>query len=124
MSSASTWYSYQPTRVRSIARRWRRAEIAAARRISVELVRVLDEAQRVERLAHVDDLLGRRDAGARAAAHLVQEIGDLAGPTRGNRPSGVYSAGWSAARSGSIASSSAIGCASSKPKISRAASGP
>jgi hypothetical protein len=40
------------------------------------------------------------------------------------RPSGVNSAGRSLARSGSLASSSAIGWASSKPNISFAASGP
>ncbi len=41
-----------------------------------------------------------------------------------NRPSGVNSAGRSDASSGSFSPSAPIGCASSKPKISAAASGP
>jgi hypothetical protein len=40
------------------------------------------------------------------------------------RPSGVKSAGRSDANSGSFAGSALIGCASSNPKISFAASGP
>ena len=38
----------------------------------LQLVLVLNEAQRVERLAHVDDFLGRGDTDAGAAANLVQ----------------------------------------------------
>ena len=41
---------------------------------------VFDEAHRVERLPHVDDFPGRRDARAGAAADLVQHAGDLAVP--------------------------------------------
>jgi hypothetical protein len=58
-----------------------------------------------------------------ALAHFVQHTRDLLVPGR-EQPERRVQRGRSAARSGRNRSSSEIGCASSKPKISRAASGP
>jgi hypothetical protein len=45
-----------------------------------DLVRILDEAHRVERRTDVDDFLRCRDAAARTIANLVQQVGDFAVP--------------------------------------------
>ena len=46
----------------------------------LQLVLVLHETQRVERLPHVDDFLRCRDAGSRPATNFVQQVGDLLVP--------------------------------------------
>ena len=81
MSSASTWYSCWPGRavchrapVRRRGDRARRGASARARASS--LTRRIASSAR----AHVDHRVGRRDAGAHALAHLVQQVGDLAVP--------------------------------------------
>jgi hypothetical protein len=45
-----------------------------------DLVLVLHETQRIDRLPHVDDLFGRGDACANPLPHFVQEVGDLVIP--------------------------------------------
>jgi hypothetical protein len=84
-----------------------------------ELLAVLDEPHRVERAAHIDDLVGGRHPVRTRARTSFRQLRDLRSQSA-NRPSGVNTAGLSAARSGKRVLSSPIGCVSSKPNTSRA----
>jgi hypothetical protein len=116
-SSASTWYSCQPTRVRSIAGVRARGNVAA--RASARLVLVLHEPQRVDHLPHVDDLFGAATP-VRTRLALRSAGRKSCYPTQRTVRAAVYSAGRSRRELRQRAVEVRDRCASSKPKISRA----